>query len=53
LRDELDGSNDRLDYLGSDEFMVHGSPFRVRITAKKLTLTGPPGEMSGPRIKDK
>ena len=53
LRDEFDGSNDRLDYLGTDEFMVHGAPFHVRITPEKLTLTGPPGEMSGPRIKGK
>jgi CubicO group peptidase (beta-lactamase class C family) len=53
LRDEFDGSNDRLDYLGRDEFMVHGAPFHVSITAEKLTLTGPPGEMSGPRIKER
>jgi CubicO group peptidase (beta-lactamase class C family) len=53
LRDEFDGSNDRLDYLGSDEFAVHGAPFFVRITAENLVLTGPLGEMSGPRINAK
>ena len=30
----FDGSNDRLDYLGPDEFMVHGAPFHVRITPR-------------------
>ena len=53
LRDEFDGSNDRLDYLGGDEFAVHGSPFFVRITAENLVLTGPLGDMGGPRIKGK
>lgn len=53
LRDEFDGSNDRLDYVGGDEFAVHGAPFFVRITANNLVLTGPLGDMSGPRIKAK
>ena len=53
LSDEFDGSNDRLDYLGHDEFAVHGAPFFVRITAANLVLTGPLGDMSGPRVKGK
>ncbi|HEY2747809.1 MAG TPA: hypothetical protein VGL86_24470, partial [Polyangia bacterium] len=51
LRDEFDDSNDRLDYLGGDEFMVHGTPLSVRITAENLAVSGPEGDMSGPRIK--
>jgi CubicO group peptidase (beta-lactamase class C family) len=53
MSDEFDGSDDGLDYLGGDAFVVHNTPFHVTITADKLVLTGPPGEMSGPRVKTK
>jgi CubicO group peptidase (beta-lactamase class C family) len=53
MRDEFDGSDDGLDYLGGDTFLLHNTPFHVTITADKLVLMAPPGEISGPRVKAK